>query len=62
MEGGSNMSKDTEATTVKPADEAEPLDWRNFLGDLGPEPDDDDDSIPTPLDVIAVLGFDPDEP
>ncbi len=53
------MSATTEQT---PEQEQPTLDWRNFLGDLGPEPDDDDDSIPTPLDVIAVLGFDPDEP
>lgn len=33
-------------------------DWLPLLGDHDP---DDDDSIPTPPDVVAILGFDPDE-
>lgn len=35
----------------------QPVDWRKYLEDF--EPDPDDEEIPTPLDVIEVLGFDP---
>jgi hypothetical protein len=37
----------------------QPVDWRNILADEDEK--DDDEDVPASEDVVAMLGFDPDE-
>lgn len=38
----------------------DPADWRNHPEPVGADNDDDDD-IPTPKDIVALTGIDPDK-
>lgn len=51
------MMQSLPGSTVDVEFTGDPQDWLEVLGDHDP---DDDDTIPTPPDVVAILGFDPD--
>lgn len=53
----SSMMQSLPGSTVDVEFTGDPQDWLEVLGDHDP---DDDDTIPTPPDVVAILGFDPD--